>query len=95
MNRNADTLDAAVLHYLIVYRSRMRMIDLWRSVAEVQDTAGYVKFQEGILRSSLSYRLPLMIQVAVEEVLLVAIEGTNGDGGGVGCCHMGGDYRTG
>ena len=69
MNRNADTLDAAVLHYLIVYRSRMRMIDLWRSVAEVQDTAGYVKFQEGILRSSLSYRLPLMIQVAVEEVL--------------------------
>lgn len=63
-----DQLDASVIRYLLVYRSRMRMVDLHRAIAEIHD-GDQVKFERGEVRSTMKHRFDLLMQVAVEQAL--------------------------
>lgn len=69
-DRNADSLDASVLRFLIVHRSRMRMIDLQRVLSNLPDEKDWAsRYPVGKVRTTLDHRFSLLMQVAIEAIL--------------------------
>ncbi len=65
-----DLLDWRVLPFVLLHRSRMHTVDLWRQIAGWRGATGdEIALRRGEVRTLLVYRLELMAQLAVELVL--------------------------
>jgi hypothetical protein len=64
-----EVLDYAFLPYILLYRSKMHMLDLRREIALLSDDQGRVALPPGSVRTSVPFRLAVLTQVAVEIVL--------------------------
>ena len=68
--RDADQIDANVLHYVLVHRSRMHMIALRRQLSDLQRLSDLrAKYPVGAVRSGLGDRSEVFIQAAIGQLL--------------------------